>query len=193
MRRVRCSSASSLRGRSPSRTASRRSIVDTTCRSTMRSPSKPRTSACCRRPTTRPKGCAPSSRSARRSSSVGEPRRLEREVAMTRESARVVLNTLSLRDFRNLGRLDLGFPGAGAVVIGENGQGKSNLLEAIYYLHLLRSVRGARDVDVVRFGAAGFHIAARAEGGVHRELSAGFERGGRRKRVKVDGVEPPRL
>jgi len=83
---------------------------------------------------------------------------------MTREGTRVVLDALSLRDFRNLARLDLGFPSAGVVVVGENGQGKSNLLEAIYYLHLLRSVRGARDVDVVRFGAPGFHISARTSG-----------------------------
>jgi DNA replication and repair protein RecF len=112
---------------------------------------------------------------------------------MNREGARVVLGTLALRDFRNLARLDLGFPSAGAVVVGENGQGKSNLLEAIYYLHLLRSVRGARDVDVVRFGAPGFHISARTSGGTFHELSAGFERQGRRKRVKLDGAEPPRL
>jgi DNA replication and repair protein RecF len=112
---------------------------------------------------------------------------------MTREGARVVLGTLALRDFRNLARLDLGFPSAGAVVVGENGQGKSNLLEAIYYLHLLRSVRGARDVDVVRFGAPGFHISARTAGGTFHELSAGFERQGRRKRVKLDGAEPARL
>jgi DNA replication and repair protein RecF len=109
------------------------------------------------------------------------------------DAARVVLSALALRDFRNLARLDLAFPNAGAVVIGENGQGKSNLLEAIYYLHLLRSVRGARDVDVVRFGAPGFHISARTRGGAHHELAAGFERQGRRKRVKVDGGEPPRL
>ena len=109
------------------------------------------------------------------------------------DAARVVLSALALRDFRNLARLDLAFPSAGAVVIGENGQGKSNLLEAIYYLHLLRSVRGARDVDIVRFGAPGFHISARTRGGAHHELAAGFERQGRRKRVKVDGGEPPRL
>ena len=107
--------------------------------------------------------------------------------------ARVVLRTLALRDFRNLARLDLAFPAAGVVVIGDNGQGKSNLLESIYYLHLLRSVRGARDVDVVRFGAAGFHVAARTDGGTSHELSAGFERQGRRKRVKLDGAEPRRL
>ena len=106
---------------------------------------------------------------------------------------RVVLRSLALRDYRNLVRLDLTFPPSGVVVIGENGQGKSNLLEAIYYLHLLRSVRGARDADVVQFGAPGFHIAARAEGGGHREVTAGFERIGKRKRVKLGGVEPQRL
>lgn len=106
---------------------------------------------------------------------------------------RIVLRTLALRDFRNLARVDLVFPAAGVAIVGENGQGKSNLLEAIYYLHLLRSVRGARDVDVVRFGAPGFHVAARADGGGNHELAAGFERQGRRKRVKLDGSEPQRL
>ena len=106
---------------------------------------------------------------------------------------RVLLRSLALRDYRNLARLDLTFPAPGVAIVGENGQGKSNLLEAIYYLHLLRSVRGARDADVVRFGAAGFHIAVRTEGGAHHELSAGFERQGRRKRIMVDGAEPPRL
>jgi len=105
----------------------------------------------------------------------------------------VLLRSIALRDFRNLQRVDLTFPEAGVAIVGENGQGKSNLLEAVYYLHLLRSVRGARDVDVVRFGAAGFHVAARTDGGVHHELSAGFERQGRRKRVKLDGAEPDRL
>ena len=112
---------------------------------------------------------------------------------MTAADARVVLRSLALRDFRNLARLDLAFPTAGVVVIGDNGQGKSNLLEAIYYLHLLRSVRGARDVDVVRFGAPGFHVSARTDGGANHEISAGFERQGRRKRVKLGGSEPQRL
>jgi DNA replication and repair protein RecF len=112
---------------------------------------------------------------------------------VTRGGSRVVLRSLALRDFRNLERLDAEFPAAGVAIIGENGQGKSNLLEAVYYLHLLRSMRGARDVDVVRFGAHGFHVSARVDGGAHHELSAGFERAGRRKRVKLDGAEPQRL
>ena len=106
---------------------------------------------------------------------------------------RVVLRRLALRDFRNIARLDLRPPADGLVVIGENGHGKTNLLEAIYYLALLRSVRGARDADLVRFGAAGFHIAAEVALDSRREIAVGFERQGKRKRVRLDGAEAPRL
>ncbi|HUF26940.1 MAG TPA: DNA replication and repair protein RecF [Gemmatimonadaceae bacterium] len=108
-------------------------------------------------------------------------------------SVRVWLRWLSIRDFRNLPRADLEIPMEGLVVVGENGHGKTNLLEAIYYLQLLRSIRGARDQDLVRFGAEGFHLAAEALGPGARELSVGFERAGRRKRVRLGGAEVPRL
>jgi DNA replication and repair protein RecF len=100
------------------------------------------------------------------------------------------LRTLEVRDFRNLARVALTLPPSGLVVVGDNGQGKTNLLEAIAYLHLLRSVRAARDIDVVRFGAAGFSV--RGEAGTHTVL-IGFERATRRKRVTVDGAVPERL
>ena len=110
-------------------------------------------------------------------------------------ASRVWLRTLELRDFRNLGRVSLHPPRDGMVIIGDNGHGKTNLLEAIYYLQLLRSSRGARDVDLVRFGATGFHVAATATAGNGRvrEIGVGFERQGRRKRVRIDGAECPRL
>ena len=110
-------------------------------------------------------------------------------------SERLWLRRLTIRDFRNLERVDLELPAEGIVVVGENGHGKTNLLEAVYYLQLLRSVRGARDQDLVRFGAAGFHVAAHAEGGhpPRRDVSVGFERAGKRKRARRDGSEPARL
>lgn len=111
--------------------------------------------------------------------------------AMPITSAR--LQSIAVRDFRNLARADLGLPAEGLVVIGENGQGKTNLLEAIYYLELFRSVRGARDQDLVRFGAPGFHIAATIETDGPHEISVGFDRVTRRKRVRVDGGDPERL
>ena len=108
-------------------------------------------------------------------------------------ASRVVLERLAVRDFRNIAHLDLRPPAEGLVVVGENGHGKTNLLEAIHYLALMRSVRGARDADLVRFGAAGFHIAAEVALDRRREIAVGFERQGKRKRVRLDGTEAARL
>ena len=103
------------------------------------------------------------------------------------------LDALAVRDFRNLARIELELPPTGMLVIGENGQGKTNLLEAIYYLQLLRSMRGARDQDLVRFGTEGFHIGARVASDRVSEIGVGFERSGKRKRVRLDGVVSERL
>ncbi|MEO7042328.1 MAG: DNA replication/repair protein RecF [Gemmatimonadaceae bacterium] len=101
------------------------------------------------------------------------------------------LKRLLVRDFRNIARADLTFPPDGVVLIGDNGHGKTNLLEAIYYFQLLRSVRGARDVDLVRFGASAFHLHATVETEAEHDLAAGFGKG--RKKVVVDGAESKRL
>ena len=108
-------------------------------------------------------------------------------------NARASLRALAARDFRNLARLDLVIPPDGMVIVGENGHGKTNLLEAIHYLELFRSARGARDQDLVRFGAEGFHLAAEIESDRAREVSVGFVRTGKRKRVRLDGDDGGRL
>ncbi len=107
--------------------------------------------------------------------------------------ARARLTSLTVRDFRNLSRVDLAPPPEGFALVGENGQGKTNLLEAIHYLQLLRSFRGARDAELVRFDTAGFYVAAEMANAAHRTVSVGFERAGKRKRVLVDGDERQRL
>ena len=66
---------------------------------------------------------------------------------------------LKLRLFRNLGDQELSFPPEGVAVIGANAQGKSNLLEAIYYLETFRSFRGARVDHLVTFGEDVFRVA----------------------------------
>lgn len=104
---------------------------------------------------------------------------------------RSYLTQLALRDFRNVETLELTVPAPGFVVIGDNGHGKSNLLEAIAYLRLMRSARGARDQDVVRFGAAAFHL--RATLADSATVTLGFERATKRKRATRDGVEHARL
>jgi DNA replication and repair protein RecF len=101
----------------------------------------------------------------------------------------VELTTFSVRNFRNLASLDVEFPHKGVVLVGENAQGKTNLLEAIYYLVLFRSSRGARDRELVRFGEDGYFLAGSAR---HR-VTAGYESARRRKKVTVDGTEVRRL
>ena len=107
--------------------------------------------------------------------------------------ARIRLDRISIRDFRNLERVDLQLPAEGVAIIGDNGHGKTNLLEAIYYLQIMRSIRDARDQDLTRFDATGFHIAAKVHEPDEHEISVGFERSSKRKKVMLDGVQPRRL
>jgi DNA replication and repair protein RecF len=100
---------------------------------------------------------------------------------------------LTVRDFRNLADISLDVPGQGLAFVGDNGMGKTNLLEAIYYLHLFRSLRGARDVELVRFGAATFHVGAEADGTHWNRIGAGFERETGRRRILLDGVPCDRV
>lgn len=105
-----------------------------------------------------------------------------------------MLTRLGARDFRNFQELDVAVPARGLVIVGENGHGKTNLLEAVAYLSLLRSMRGARDADMIRFGAPALHV--RAELGAASTAHAvtiGYERATRRKKATLDGVEQSRL
>jgi DNA replication and repair protein RecF len=100
---------------------------------------------------------------------------------------------LSIRDFRNLSRVEIEPPGEGFVLVGDNGEGKTNFLEAIQYLQILRSFRGALDRELVSFGMPGFHLAAELRDAAVHQVTAGFARAGRRKKATLDGVEPQRL
>ncbi|MGQ0539280.1 MAG: DNA replication/repair protein RecF [Gemmatimonadaceae bacterium] len=111
----------------------------------------------------------------------------------------VRISALGIRTFRNLERVDLIVPPEGFALIGENGQGKTNLLEAIAYFAVMRSLRGARDQDLVRFTRGGepqgmgFHMTLRCEGAAALEVSVGFDSPSRRKKVMIDGVVVARL
>jgi DNA replication and repair protein RecF len=103
------------------------------------------------------------------------------------------LSSLEIRDYRNLEHIALTLPAAGLALIGDNGQGKTNFLEAIYYFQLLRAFRGARDADAVRFGADAFHLHGEIVAPRPASMSIGFERSSKKKRVRIDGVATPRL
>ena len=63
------------------------------------------------------------------------------------------LNKLELRDFRNYVNLELEFDPGVNLILGDNAQGKTNLLEAIAFLGSGKSFRAQRTAELVRFGA----------------------------------------
>lgn len=107
---------------------------------------------------------------------------------------RVALFRLQLADFRNYERLDIGFGPGPIVLTGENGAGKTNLLEAISFLTPGRGLRRARLADLVRAGGTnGFAIHARIRGPQgEAEIgtgTAGLQDGGETgRRVRVNGA-----
>ena len=104
------------------------------------------------------------------------------------------LSRLTLYHFRNLGVQELEFPPEGVAIVGPNAHGKTNLLEAIYYLETFRSFRAAPDEQLTAFGQPVFRLAGRFAGEDEAvEVTAAFQRSGPRKKVTVDGHEPDRL
>ncbi len=63
------------------------------------------------------------------------------------------VDSLFLQDFRNYKKLSLDLSPGVNLIVGENAQGKTNLLEAISYLSMGKSFRTAKQAELVRFGA----------------------------------------
>jgi DNA replication and repair protein RecF len=63
------------------------------------------------------------------------------------------LTHLSLTNYRNFARLDLDVPCGPILLVGENAQGKTSLLEAIYYLAALTSFHASSDRELISFHA----------------------------------------
>ena len=71
---------------------------------------------------------------------------------------------LRLRDFRNYGRLDADFAPGFHLLLGDNAQGKTNILEAVYLVATLRSFRGVGSAQMVRHGQKGYFVGSRIVG-----------------------------
>jgi DNA replication and repair protein RecF len=78
-----------------------------------------------------------------------------RDTALTRSSRSPAIHRLVLADFRTYAELDLRLEGGAIVLTGENGAGKTNLIEAISLLSPGRGLRRAELADCARIGGAG--------------------------------------
>jgi DNA replication and repair protein RecF len=90
----------------------------------------------------------------------------------------LLLTHLSLTNFRNFTRLDISIPGGNILIAGDNAQGKTSLLEAIYYLASLDSFHASSDRQLISF------MIARQQLAVAR-IVADFQSSGHRHRMEV--------
>ena len=70
----------------------------------------------------------------------------------------MLLNRLVLRNFRNYIDCEVDFPESVNLIVGGNAQGKTSLLEAIYFLCTAESHRATHDAELIRHHASGFYL-----------------------------------
>jgi len=104
----------------------------------------------------------------------------------------VYLEQLSLTDFRSYAQVDLSLEPGVTVLVGSNGIGKTNLMEAIGYLASLSSHRVSSDAPLLRFGTDRAMVRAKlVRGGQSTVLELEIN-GGRANRARINRSNPVR-
>lgn len=70
----------------------------------------------------------------------------------------MIIKSLELADFRNYDSLDICFSSGTNILYGDNAQGKTNILEAIYLSSTTKSHKGSKDKDIINFNKEEAHI-----------------------------------
>jgi DNA replication and repair protein RecF len=103
----------------------------------------------------------------------------------------LAVEALSVRALRNLTSVDVALGPRLNVLFGDNGQGKTNLLEAVYILATSRSFRTSRLSELVGSGQTASVRARVRDNGEVRDQSVGVQSGMRA--VRIDGKRPATL
>ncbi|MBC8063521.1 MAG: DNA replication/repair protein RecF [Chlorobia bacterium] len=100
------------------------------------------------------------------------------------------VSSVSLSDFRNYSEQAVELGQGFNIISGQNAQGKTNFLEALYLLATTRLLRGKRDQEAIREGKDRAVVAATLSG-TRTELSFVLERGSKKKAL-LNGLVLPR-
>lgn len=99
----------------------------------------------------------------------------------------MILNNLYLRNFRNYEQVEVQFGNGINLIQGLNAQGKTNLLEAIYFVSTGRSFRSPHLTDLIRQGESHFYIEAHfVKEGVEQVVKASFD--GQNRKVQYNST-----
>jgi len=87
--------------------------------------------------------------------------------------------------FRNLVDAETDLRGKDVFLVGENGQGKSNFLEALYFCSYASSFRGSKDKELVRTGEKDCSASLSVDGSVYSNVNIAFKE--QKKIITLDG------
>lgn len=105
----------------------------------------------------------------------------------------MILENISILNFKNISEANLEFSPKVNCFAGNNGMGKTNMLDAIYYLSFCRSYINQGDMAIVRHGSDYMMLQGKYQRkNEPEEISCGFQRG-KRKTLKRNGKEYKRL
>ena len=103
----------------------------------------------------------------------------------------MIIKKLSLCNFRNYKEAEIEFGSGQNLIFGKNAQGKTNIIEAVFYLSCLKTFRGTKESSVVMYGeekcnATGNFIA------YGRDFSVSCDIAERGRKLFVNGISEPR-
>ena len=102
----------------------------------------------------------------------------------------MIINRLQLVNFRNYDHCTVAFDKMVTVFYGKNGQGKTNLLESIYYSSFGLSHRTSKEDEMVKFSSEGMAVLldfTKEDGDHSIRMKRFFDQGKSHKEIKIDG------
>ena len=98
------------------------------------------------------------------------------------------IESMELKDFRNYEFLSLQFDKGTNIFYGDNAQGKTNILEAVYLCGTTKSHRGSKDSEMIRFHENESHIKLRInKGGISHRIDMHLKKN-KAKGIAIDGI-----
>ena len=101
----------------------------------------------------------------------------------------MIVESLSLKNYRNYENLNLNFSDGTNIFYGNNAQGKTNILEAVYMSGTTKSHRTSKDMELIRFREEESHISTIVKkSGISHKIDIHLKNN-KSKGVAIDGIK----
>ena len=97
------------------------------------------------------------------------------------------VKSIELKNFRNYTEREFEFSDGVNVFYGDNGQGKTNVLEALFLSSIGKSFRAKNDIEMIKEGADSFEVTVKTDADVQNEIKIFYNRN-KQKRIFVGGL-----